>query len=135
MREFHGRSRQRVACLRRATAGLAIASLLALGSGPLFHAAAPPVPSHAVAIADSQSAGDGASLPHGAAHLPGLCSICRAVGQSRLGLHPTSIANVDPLDAVAPEPLQPAPDAATRSPWLASIAPRAPPRALPVQNS
>jgi len=135
MRELHGVSRQRVASLRRATALLAAASLLALASGPLFHPVALPFAAHGRAISDSQAAGGGASLPHGGAHLPGLCSICRAVGQARLGLQTTSVAIVDPLDNLAPQPPQRSPDATTRSPWLASIAPRAPPRALSVQDS
>ncbi len=134
MRRLHGVSLQGVACMRRAAMWLALGSLLALSAGQPFHPGTVSSPRVSTPVRVSGAAIDAASLPHGAAHLPGLCSICRAVGQARLGLHTPTVALVDPIGAPGlPAPLM-APQTASRAPWIASIAPRAPP-ALPVLSS
>jgi len=126
---------------------LALASLLALSAGQPFHPGTAFTPrdgtpltvssaaSDAASLPQASAAIDAASLPHGGAHLPGLCSICRAVGQARLGLHAPTIALGDLLDAPGLSFPFVAQQTASRAPWIASIAPRAPPNALPFLNS
>jgi hypothetical protein len=79
MRELHGVSPPSVAFLRRAVAGLVVGSLLVLCFGQPFHPGATLGARDGFAVA---AAVDGASLPHGGAHLPGLCSICRVIAQT-----------------------------------------------------
>ena len=135
MRKLHGVSFPGVAFLRRAVAGLVVGSLLALGFGQPYHPGAAFGARDGIAIAASCPAVDGASLPHGGAHLPGVCSICRVIAQTRLGLRSPAIATAGGVaTAGLPLPLA-ALAAAPRAPWLASSEPRAPPSALPVQNS
>jgi hypothetical protein len=121
--------------VRRAAVWLALASLLALSAGEPFHPDTAITPRDGTPFTVSSAAADAASLPHGGAHLPGLCSICRAAGHARLGLHAPTIALADPLDSHGLSLPHVAQQTASPAPWIASIAPRAPPDALPFLNS
>ena len=135
MRELHGVSLPGVAFLRRAAAGLVVGSLLVLCFGQPFHPGAAFGARDGFAVTAPDPAVDGASLPHGGAHLPGLCSICRVIAQTRLALRSPAIATPGGVDTAGLLLPLAALDLAPRAPWLVSIEPRAPPSALPVQNS
>lgn len=135
MRGPEGAPLRRVALHRRAAAWLAVAALLAISTGQPFHGGRSAGVLEAIGFTASGPSVDAASPPHGGAHLPGLCSLCRAIAQTRLGLRSPVISGAGAVDAVglrAPLAAAPAPP---RSAQLASIEPRAPPRDLPVQPS
>jgi hypothetical protein len=135
MRKLYGVSLPRIPSLRRAAAALVFASFLALSVGQFFHSGAISGARDVAAVTASSPALDAASFPHGGAHLPGLCSICRVIAQNRLGVRSPAIATAASIDALGvPLPLGTR-HAAPRAPWLASIEPRAPPGALPVLSS
>jgi hypothetical protein len=121
--------------MRRTAAWLALASLLGLLCGQLLHPGVAFAARGASTPTHSHAAVDTAPLPHEGEHLPSLCSICRALAQTRLGVRSPAIAATGWVDAPGLRiALAPA-DAAPRTPWLASIGPRAPPGALPIQHS
>jgi hypothetical protein len=135
MRKLYGVSLLRVPSLRRAVAALAFASFLALSVGQYFHSGAISGARDVAAVTLSSPAVDAASFPHGGAHLPGLCSICRAIAQNRLGVRSPAIATTAPVGAPRVSVPLGTRHAAPRAPWLASIEPRAPPGALPILGS
>ena len=134
MQGLRGAARQGVAILRRSAAWLAIATLLAVPTGQLFHAGAAAAARGAAGLSASLPAVDAASQ-HAGAHLPGLCSFCRAIGQARVGLRSPAIAAAGCIDSVGLPARCAAFEAAHRSPWLAPCGPRAPPQALPIRNA
>jgi hypothetical protein len=135
MRVVQGASLRGVSLLRRGVAALAAASLVALSVGPYLHSrVAYGAPERPAATA-SASAVESASLPHGGAHVPGQCSICRVIAQTRRGLRSPAIATAGAVDTVGVSVAFVASHAAARSPWLTSGEPRAPPSARPIRNS
>jgi hypothetical protein len=119
--------------LRRAAAYLALASLLALFYWQALHPGLAFAALDGNAVTASSPAVDTASLPHGGAHLPSLCSICRALAQTRLGVRSPALATTRWVDAPGLRVALALADAAPRAPWRASIGRRAPPGALPIQ--
>ena len=75
MRELHGVSLPGVAIVRRAAAGLIVASLLALCFGQPFHSGTAFGARDGIAVTASSPAVDTAALPHGGAHLSGLIKV------------------------------------------------------------
>jgi hypothetical protein len=134
MQEPPRATRQRVAILRRTAVWLAIATLLALPSGQLLHPGAASAAQDAVGVSASLPGVDPVSQ-HAGAHLPGLCSICRAIGQARVGLYAPTIAEAGCTDVVGLLAARARFDAAPRACWLAPCGPRAPPDALPIGNA
>lgn len=124
MRGLHRIPLRGVAVLRGPAAWLAIASLLVLCLGPPLHSGTSVRDSGgATAIASLHDA----SLPKGSAHLAGLCSLCRAIAQTRAGLRSPAFGTVAAVEATGlPLPLA-ARAPAPRAPWLAALGSRAPP--------
>lgn len=134
MQGLRAATRQGVAILRRSAAWLAIATLLALPSGQLFHPGAAAAPRGDAGVGASLHA-VGAASQHAAAHLPGLCSFCRAIGHARVGVRSPASVAAGCVDTVGLPALIAAFEAAHRSPCLAPCGPRAPPHALPIGNA
>ena len=135
MRPIDGATPVPSALLRRAAAWLAIATLLAVSSGQPFHPGAAASARQAFGVAAASACVDAASPPHQGAHLPGLCSQCRAIGQARMGLRPPAVAAAGCVDAVGLPAAHARVDSPHRAPWLAVCAPRAPPLSLPTLDA
>jgi hypothetical protein len=123
MREIRGRSLQRPALRRRASAWLAVASFLGLLLTQPFHGSASVTTGSDENTARVVAQGD---LPaHHAAHDPGLCALCRAAGHTRFDLRAPAqgiAADGASLPLHLPVPVPPG-----SAPELRSSRPRAPP--------
>ncbi len=124
-----GASDRLVALGRRAIAWLVAVSLLALCVGQPFHTGPAPAAGGGSQLCAASAESGPASLPHDGAHLTGVCSLCRALAQTRVGLRsPAPGASGAPDASGLPLPVATLDRPRTAAP-RASIEPRAPPGA------